>query len=65
MIFKTKAFLRGKGKIWSMHDKGYYYGRVDWLRKLAEIKIVNMGVVLLVERAEYFWSAFTNCEKIN
>ena len=42
-----------------MHDKGYYYGRVDWLRILAEIKIVNMGVVLLVERAEYFWSAFT------
>lgn len=48
-----------------MHDKGYYCGRGDWLRKLAEIKIVNMGVVLLVERAEYFWSAFTNCEKIN
>lgn len=48
-----------------MHDKGCCYGRGDWLRKLAEIKTVNMGVVLLIERAEYFWFAFTNCEKIN
>lgn len=48
-----------------MYDKGYYYGRGDWLRKLVEIKILNMGVVLFVEWVEYFWFVFINCEKIN